>query len=322
LVSERIHDSETDTGELVVRSLLASQCGEWASWHLSYLRTAGTDNAMWRLDRDGKAPLVVRLPRTQKAAKAIAKELSLLPQIAGLLPFPTPEVRHQGSATEQFPHPWAVFNWLDGVDAWSAKDQLDDPHADDFATDMANAVLAIRSLNHTVADLADRLPTRRDGERGGPLAAVLDNLDRWLSDPRWNATDLIDVVAVRRSAAESSEAAPLTVSACAVHGDLLPGNILVSRCQEDASSRLGAVIDWGGAGIGDPAQDLAPAWALLDTKARRTFREVIDADDETWLRARGCELEHAVGGVLYYVPRRHPLGDIMTRTLSRILADS
>lgn len=38
--------------------------------------------------------------------------------------------------------------------------------------------------------------------------------------------------------------------------------------------------------------------------------------------ARAFALEQAVGGVLYYVPRRHPLGDVMARTLARILTDT
>jgi hypothetical protein len=59
---------------------------------------------------------------------------------------------------------------------------------------------------------------------------------------------------------------------------------------------------------------------VLTGTDRATFREVLGADDAAWLRGRTFELEHAVGGVLYYLPRRHPLGDVMARTLERILA--
>ncbi len=45
----------------------------------------------------------------------------------------------------------------------------------------------------------------------------------------------------------------------------------------------------------------------------------IGTDDAMWIRARAFELEHAVSGVLYYVPKKHPLGDVMARTLARIL---
>lgn len=119
---------------------------------------------------------------------------------------------------------------------------------------------------------------------------------------------------MRRLAAEALDVDD-TVDTRFVHGDLIPGNLLVR------SGRLSAIIDWGGAGHGDPAQDLAPAWSVLDRRSRNVFRLAVGADDATWVRARTIELEHAVGGVLYYVPRRHVLGEVMARTLRRILDD-
>ncbi len=93
-------------------------------------------------------------------------------------------------------------------------------------------------------------------------------------------------------AGESAEVVGSTIAKRFLHGDLIPGNLLVRRAD------LTAVIDWGGAGIGDPAQDLAPAWAIFELRARRIFRDAVSADEEMWLRARAFELEHAVGGIL------------------------
>lgn len=70
------------------------------------------------------------------------------------------------------------------------------------------------------------------------------------------------------------------------------------------------------------ARDLAPAWALFDKRGRDVFRDAVEVDEATWLRGRAFELEHALGGVLYYSPRHHPLGDLMARTLTRILEDT
>ena len=42
-----------------------------------------------------------------------------------------------------------------------------------------------------------------------------------------------------------------------MHGDLLPGNLLV------VDGRLSAVIDFGGLNVGDPACDLQPAWNVF-----------------------------------------------------------
>ena len=99
-----------------------------------------------------------------------------------------------------------------------------------------------------------------------------------------------------------------------LHGDLIPGNVLV------ADGRLTAVLDWGGLGVGDPAQDLDPAWSVLDETGAAAFREDLDVDDASWLRARGFAVEQAVGGVIHYAPRQHPLGAVMQTTLDRILS--
>ena len=56
------------------------------------------------------------------------------------------------------------------------------------------------------------------------------------------------------------------------------------------------------------AADLASAVTRLRTLARLPAR-----------RGRLFELEHAVGGVLYYRPRGHPPGTVMQTTLDRIL---
>ena len=83
-----------------------------------------------------------------------------------------------------------------------------------------------------------------------------------------------------------------------------------------------SIIDWGGAAYADPAQDLGAAWALFDERTRPVFREAVGANEATWLRARAFELEQAVGGVLYYTPRGHSIGDVMARTLHRILEEA
>jgi aminoglycoside phosphotransferase (APT) family kinase protein len=308
-VTDKIHDHETDTSEAVVRALLSEQCAEWSDLPLSYLRTSGTDNAMWRIHCAHMTDLVVRLPRTEKAATAVMKELAFLPILErSISSVKVPKLRHTGPPTEVFPYPWAILEWIDGTDAWTARDELDDANSDELALDMAQAVQEINAIGGIQG------PRRRAGDRGGELNPLLDRLEEWLADPQWNAGSLLDVDAVRRCADESREVAT-DVEHRFVHGDLIAGNILVHN------NRLSAVIDWGGAGIGDSAQDLGPAWSIFAKHGRSVFRDAIDASPETWLRARAFELEHTVGGILYYRPKNHPLGDVMTRTLHRILTN-
>jgi aminoglycoside phosphotransferase (APT) family kinase protein len=244
----------------------------------------------------------------------MARELVLLPELAGALSsvgIGTPIVTFRGNPTDEYPYPWAVLEWIPGDDAWTANRSNNRLTGSDprLASDLAAAVLAIG------ATVGVSAPERKAGDRGGPLRRLLARLDWWLDEPRWGAEQLIDVPAVRRLAAESLEVADVEVSQRFVHGDLIPGNIIV------ADGRLSALIDWGSAAYADPAQDLSPAWSILDRDARNVFRHAVGADDASWLRARAFELEHAVGGILYYTPRKHPLADVMARTLHRILTN-
>jgi aminoglycoside phosphotransferase (APT) family kinase protein len=68
------------------------------------------------------------------------------------------------------------------------------------------------------------------------------------------------------------------------HGDVAPGNLLVSN------GALSAVIDFGTCGVGDPACDLAIAWTLLTDDSRRVFRDRLCPGDDTWDRGRGWAL--------------------------------
>ena len=311
-VSDHIHEDEPDTSEATVRALLSSQCPEWADLALTYLRTSGTDNAMWRVDVPSGEDVVVRLPRRPRAAATIGLELNVLQTIVDTplaTVVGTPRVRHIGTPDEVFPHRWAVLGWLDGTDAWTARKTLGSA-LEKLAVDLAAAVRAIGTL----IDMP--VPHREPGERGGPIEPLLQRLDWWLDEPMWHAHELIDVAAVRRCAAQTLEVSNNPVEVRFVHGDLIPGNLLL------AANRLCSIIDWGGAAYADPAQDLGAAWALFDERTRPIFREAVDADESTWLRARAFELEQAVGGVLYYTPRGHSLGDVMARTLHRILEEA
>ncbi|MCP4966157.1 MAG: phosphotransferase [bacterium] len=307
-----IHEDEVDTSEQVVRSLLASQCPPWADRPLTPLANTGTSNALWRIHAAHGPDSIVRLPRTPGAEPPILVEHQLLPPLA-LSPLSRslelPALVHAGQPDNSFPLHWAVLAWIEGEDAWTARHKLQRSE-EALAHQLAETVQLVGSLTDLPA------PQRQPGDRGGPLVPLIDRLHRWLEDPLWSADDLIDTNAVRRCVDQSAEAAHETPTQAFVHGDLIPGNVLTNHGQ------LSAIIDWGTAGYGDSAQDLTPAWSILSDRTRRDFQAAVGANDPTWFRGKLLALEQAVGGVLYYVPRKHPLGDVMTRTLSRILTDS
>ena len=101
-----------------------------------------------------------------------------------------------------------------------------------------------------------------------------------------------------------------------VHGDLDARNLLVQR------GRISAVIDFGCLGTGDPACDVAAAWKLFPADVRPAFREALDVDDATWVRARGWIAYQTAGALSYYTLETNPtLVREAERWLGELLAE-
>jgi aminoglycoside phosphotransferase (APT) family kinase protein len=307
----RIQDDEPDTSEAVVRALLATECPQWVNLRLQYLDTSGTDNAMWRGRVDGSPDIVVRLPRRPGAAEAAEREYQLLQQLAAT-PLTSivaiPQLLHVGNPHELYRHRWSVLAWLDGRDAWTARHDIDHD-SPRLGARLAEVVTAIGGLGHGLP-----VPKRAVDDEGVPIRPHLDLLLEQLDRVGPTAGDFFDIERVRQLAAEAYELDDPTTT-CFLHDDLIPGNLLVQ------GGNVTGVLDWGSAGYGDPARDLAPAWSILGPKGRQVFREILAPDEACWARGRALELCHAVDAVLYYLPQRHAVGDVMAATLMRILAD-
>jgi aminoglycoside phosphotransferase (APT) family kinase protein len=100
-----------------------------------------------------------------------------------------------------------------------------------------------------------------------------------------------------------------------VHGDLLPGNVLVQ------AGRVTGVIDFSGMGVGDPACDLMIAWGLFSGERRHAFRAALAVDDATWARGRGHALSQALIFIPYYL-HTNPVGvRAAQRTVDEVLAE-
>jgi aminoglycoside phosphotransferase (APT) family kinase protein len=97
-----------------------------------------------------------------------------------------------------------------------------------------------------------------------------------------------------------------------VHGDLLAGNVLVR------DGRLHAVIDWGGAGVGDPAANALAAWSLFRGESRKVYRAALAVDADTWERGRGWAVTRIMN-VPYYAETNPLFVDDAKRTLTEAL---
>ncbi len=292
-----MHADEVDTDVALVRRLLAGQFPQWADLPVRRVSSYGTDHAIYRLG-DG---LAVRLPRIAYATEQAAKEAEWLPRLGPKLPLAVPVQLAAGRPAEGYPFTWSVYEWLRGQDANGTIDDLVQA-----AADLGAFVTALHRI-----DTAGAPPHSRSG-RGGPLAEQNESVKEAIAQ----LGDRIDGTAALRSWEESLGAPAWQGPHVWVHGDLLPGNLLV------VNGRLSAIIDFGTLQVGDPACDLQAAWNMFAGDSRRRFLAEAGADDASWLRGRGTVLYQSVMALAYYWDTNPGMVRQASRALAAVLADS
>lgn len=290
----KMHADEAEIDAPLVRRLIARQFPEWAGLPVERLESAGTENAMFRLGCD----LVVRLPRHPGAVGSIEHEQCWLSLLEPLLPVAVPEPLGRGGADEEFPWPWSVYGWLDGRNP--AVDALEAPET--LARELAGFIRALRRVD------AGNGPSHA---RAVPLSARDTHTRAALAQ----LTGAVNTAAVTALWEEAVRAPEHTGPPVWAHADLSPGNVLVSE------GRLSAVIDFGCAGVGDPAVDLIVAWNLLPAGVRDIFREAVGADDAEWARGRGWALSISLIQLPYYWETNPVLAANSRHVIREILAE-
>lgn len=295
-----MHPDQLDLSTENVRTLVDAQFPEWRELPLTRVSSTGTTNLLYRIgDR-----LVARFPaRAADAAQAhdeLASEVNAARELAGRTPFPTPEPIALGSPGVGYPLPWSVQTWLPGTVA----DDTDASCSVLFAGDLAQFINALRAI-----DTHGR--TFSGSGRGGDLR----DHDEWMSTCLDRSEHLLDVPRLRDLWSEF-RALPPGGPDVMNHGDLIPGNVLVT------GDRLAGVIDVGGFGPADPALDLVSAWHLLDDEPREAFRELLGCDTVEWERGKAWAFQQAMGLVWYYVESNPAMSRLGQRTLDRILRHS
>ena len=258
------------TAALVGR-LIAGQLPRWARLPVTPVEPGGHDNRTFRLGDT----MSVRLPSAEGYAPQVEKEQRWLPELSPRLPLPIPVPLAQGVPSAEYPWPWSVYGWLEGENA--AHVHIAD--LPQLAADLGQFL----SVLHTLEDEGGPAPGPDNFFRGGPLKVYDAETRQALAQLRGE---------VNNTAAEQVWKAALSATWTAppvwFHGDVSAGNLLTQR------GRLSAVIDFGCAGVGDPACDLTIAWTLFSGKSRDTFKASLPADADTWARARGWALWKAL----------------------------
>lgn len=293
----KMHADQLTVTPATVRALVDEQFPAWRGLPIRAVGGTGTVHAIFRIgDRlAARLPLVLR--PVEAARQALLDEADAARKLLGRTPFPTPEPIALGVPGAGYPMPWSVQTWVSGTVAAVA----DPGDSVEFALDLAEFIRAVREIG-----------TDGRGFGGGGRGGELHAHDEWMRTCFERSAGMLNVAALRAIWARMRDlprgAAPDVLN----HGDLIPGNVLVS------GGRLAGVIDVGELGPADPALDLVAAWHLLDAVPRSAFRAHLGCSDLEWERGRAWAFEQAMGLVWYYAESNPALSRIGLRTLERI----
>ncbi|KTS85344.1 hypothetical protein NS183_13015 [Microbacterium testaceum] len=251
----------------LVRRLVREQFPGWAGRAVTPMVESGNDHRTFRLGDD----LLARLPADVAYVPQVEKEQRWLPRLAPHLPLPIPTVAGRGRASDPFPAPWSVYQWIAG----RRPDPAVLPGDIALAENLAAFLSALRRTDATDGPP----PGEHSAFRGG-------GVEQW-DDQVVRRFDLLERPARDRARGVWRDAldAAFTGPPVWVHGDVAIGNLLV-----DDDHQLAAVIDFGCSAIGDPACDTVVFWTQFRRTARRAFRDTLDLDDATWARGAGWTL--------------------------------
>lgn len=277
-----------------VRRLVAAHFPKWRELPITEAPFTGTQNTLYLLGSE----FCVRLPRRTRVAARLEKEVRWLPVIGRYSRLEVPTVEAAAPPGPAYPMPWAVYRWI------PAERLVAEKIADerDAALRLGAFVAQLRCIDprNGPPSQQDRPMSERDRDVRSALSVIGDVVNR---SAVWRAWQ-------RLLAAPSWHGRPTWT-----HGDLLPPNLLLRN------DRLVGVVDFGCAGVGDPAVDLIAAWSIFGSSARDVFRGAVGADDDAWARGRAFALHQAVVIAAAHHATPGPMLAVAARTAAAVIAD-
>ena len=147
-----------------------------------------------------------------------------------------------------------------------------------FAGDLAEFLVALRAVDPA----GGPQPGQHSAFRGGPVVHWDHEMRDLLHRVRGRDRDIANGI-WRDALAASFAGEPVWF-----HGDVAAANLLIH------DGALSAVVDFGCAGVGDPACDTVALWTMFEGTARDVFWEALTVDEATWARGRGWALWKAL----------------------------
>jgi len=292
----KMHADQVDVDVEIVRGLLAHQRPDLAERSIHPVVSTGTVNALFRIGDE----LVARLPLQAHWEESIEREWRWIPWLSGRISaVRLPEPVFKGVADSRFPFARSIYRWIDG-------DPYDDALVDDEAETarrLARYVLELRAIE---------IPAGAPEGGREALAALDEDTREAIEDAR----GLIDATAAMTIWEHALRTPPWDGTPVWIHGDLLRPNLIVH------DEQLTAVIDHGSIGVGDPATDLIPAWAVFGPAGRSADREALAPDVTSWSRRRGIALHQAAMIIPYYAETNPAFVELARRTIEQIIDDA
>lgn len=294
-----MHENQLSVTVDMVGDLLRSQFPEWAGLPITPVRSEGTVNHIFRIGDRLAARFPLEGVEPDEVGAWLRSEAAAALELAAHTRFGVPEPVAIGRPGEGYPLPWSIQTWLPGTTA-----SLEDVSSSvSFVQDLARFITEVRRI-----DVAGRVFS--GGGRGG----ALPDHDEWLATCFERCEGMVDVRQLRRIWNRLRDL-PREGPDLMTHGDLIPGNVVVSN------GRLAGVLDVGGLGPADPALDLVAAWHLLDPDRRSVLRRDLGSGDLEWERGKAWALQQAMGAVWYYAETNPWMSRMGRTTLNRIIAD-
>ena len=281
----------------LARKIIAEQFPEYADLPITDVEKQGHDNRTYRLGEH----MLIRMPTAADYALKVPKEQELLPQLAKRLSVNIPAPIKMGNPSIDYPYPFSIYKWLPGKSinllTLTAQDK------ERLAFDLAKFLKELQAIT----DVERPEPGQHNWWRG-------DHVSVYDKGAREQIAELAEII-------DASKSSALWDKACAtrwnkapiwIHGDFAIGNILMD------GEKLSAVIDFGGASVGDPACDLVIAWTYLSGKAREIFISEMDMDSDTWLRARAWALWKATFELCQITDKRSHEAEAQKRIIGEV----
>lgn len=255
-----------------IESLIKEQFSSFAFTSID-LCSEGADHFCYEVDGEW----IFRFPKDEKAALYDKKELQLLPLLSPLLPVPIPEPKWVGKPSLQFPYSFIGYRKLKGepLSCFMEKES--------YVAPLAHFLKRLHGLQRPYF-----LPSLKERDLISSIKKGIQLLQNY---------GFSEKVLQQIKHPKGREA----ISQCFVHGDLYARHILGDK------GTICGVIDWGGAGWGDPAMDLSLLYSSFTSREREEFFAIYGPisqglEERCRLYALFFSIKQALKGHLYHQP--------------------